>query len=433
MRLFRLSGLISGLGVVLSGCLSGDLDVGQSVIKPNELEIQSIDSTSIHTANVMVPDTFVTSADTNLLVGHWTDPQKGNLVGRSFCSVDYTTHELRGDNNVRFDSLVLEMGYGFTYGDTTQLFDLRVHKLDKTPEEDVYYNNNAAAYAPVPLMSKRFLLRPVSKREPIRLPIPQRMALEFWNGLLDGTIYSQETVREFWHGFAFTTGTSANIFAGLSAANASGLRLYYHRNNLERTEQSIRFSIQSVHFSQFMADRSGSALSSLTRRSDQLTSRRTNQSSFVGVGYRTRIEFPYLRPDDRPERYAGLNHATLSIQPVRRSANDNTPPPAQLALYLTNNQNDLLDVVPAGPIGTDLALANYASDPNELELTDAYSFNLTYYISGILRGKIPNRPLLLSVPAGQTNLQTVVRSVTVGNGSRSTDRMRLTYFITRQQ
>lgn len=75
-------------GALLFGCQSGDLDVGQAVINPQELQVQSIDSVTIQTSTVMMPDTFVTSGDTVLLVGRWADVQTGRLMAQGFASVD---------------------------------------------------------------------------------------------------------------------------------------------------------------------------------------------------------------------------------------------------------------------------------------------------------------------------------------------------------
>ena len=84
MRTLWYAGLLWLAGIVLFACQSGDLNVGQSVINPQELQVQSIDSITVQTSTVMKPDSFVTSGDVNLLVGRWADPQTGTMTAQSF-------------------------------------------------------------------------------------------------------------------------------------------------------------------------------------------------------------------------------------------------------------------------------------------------------------------------------------------------------------
>ncbi|MBC3787201.1 DUF4270 family protein [Spirosoma utsteinense] len=421
-------------GALLAACQSGDLDVGQAVISPFELQIQPIDSVTIQTATVLEPDTFVTSSDENILVGQWTDAQTGRLLARGFTSVDYVASELAGTTptGLRLDSLVLELGYAFAYGDTATSFDLAVYPLREPLASSVYYNSSSVGYAATPLLQKTILLRPNSGTQQLRLRLPDALAQSFFDKLTGGAIRDATTFGEFWPGFAFTGQSAANSFVGFTTGTVSGLRLYYHATDINRTASSLQFPITAAHFSQLLNQRSGSALQALQNRTDIVSSTQTNASTYVAVGaaLRTRIEFPYLGTLDKPEQFAGLNSAMLVVEPIRRDLRDNMPPPAQLALYQTNSQNELLSIVAGGSAGETPAVASYAYDPTALELVDAYSFDLTQYVNQIIRHETTNRPLLLTVPAGSADLQTLVRRITLGNGQRTTDRIRLRLFMT---
>ncbi|MFD2569151.1 DUF4270 family protein [Spirosoma soli] len=439
MGRYRCIGLLVVLiSIVISACQSGDLDVGQSVINPNELQVQSIDSVTIQTSTVIIPDSFVTSADSSILVGQWTDAQTGQLLAQGFTSVDYVTNDLDQtiDNtrsDVRLDSLVLELGYSFAYGDTASLFELGVYRL-KTPltTGQLYYNTNTAPYEANPLLTKTVVLHPGSGTRQIRFPIANDLAQSFFAKLVSGDINDATTLSEFWPGFAFVGKSTANSFAGFSTTSAlTGLRLYYHTTDLDRTALSVRFPITSTHFSQLRSIGNGS-LNALQQRSDQISSTATNHTTFVALGSSlcTRIELPYLGQFDKPEQFAGLNSAILVIEPIRRNLSDNTSPPSLLALYTTNSQNEILGSVPATATGGSAAVAAYSYDPNALELSDSYKFDLTKYISQIIRREIPNRPLLLTNPAGQSDLRTLIQRVTLGDQNRSTDRIRLRLLMT---
>lgn len=419
-------------GALFFGCQSGDLDVGQAVINPQELQIQSIDSVTVQTATVMVPDSFVTSTDTSILVGRWSDTQTGQLVARGFTSVDYVTNALQGQTGLRLDSLVLELGYSFAYGDTATAFTLGVYPLRQPLVQQAYYNTGSAAYETTPLGTKTVILHPNSGTRQIRFRVADAVAQAFYAKLISGDINDATTLAEFWPGFAFAGQSATNVLVGFSANQASSLRLYYHTTDIDRTAASVRFPISQTHFSQLRNDRSGSALQPLQRQADQVSSKQTSNATFVAAGgfLRTRIELPYLGQFDKPELFAGLNSAILSIQPIRRDRNDNTPPPAQLSLYETNSQNEIIAVVPAGSTGASATIANYLYDPNALELNDVYQFDLTQYVGQIIRRQIPNRPLLLTIPVAQPDLRTLVRRVTLGDQNRSTDRVKLQLFMT---
>ncbi|WP_266364752.1 DUF4270 family protein [Tellurirhabdus rosea] len=426
-----IGGLLLLAGAFLS-CQSEETAVGLSLVGPDEVQVQVIDSVTIRTSTVLVPDSFVTSADTNVLIGQWSDALTGRATARGFASFDYAANELANTSGLRLDSLVLELGYTFAYGDTTARVDLALHRLQAPLAEQTYDNTDAVAYETVPLFQRTLLPRPNSGTRQLRFRMPDNLALSFWNGLLTRQIVDAATLADFWKGIALTGATSGNVFVGFAAGQRSGLRLYYHATDISGTATSLQFPLQGTHFTQLTADRSGTPLQSLRQRADAVSSGLTDRSSFVamGVGLRTRIEFPYLGQFEKPERFIGLNHAELVLEPMRRTDRDNMAPPATLALYQTNSQNELLAEVPGGPTGSSGAVAAYSIDPTSLELTDGYRFDLSQYISQVIRRQITNRALLLTAPAAQPDLTLLVRRVTLGDGQRPTDRMRLRLYLT---
>ncbi|GAB4025397.1 DUF4270 family protein [Spirosoma gilvum] len=432
MRTFWYAGLLLLTGMVLFACQSGDLLVGQSIINPQELVIQSVDTMTIKTSTVMRPDSFVTSGDVNLLVGRWSDSQTGTMTARCFAAVNYANNSFSTQTNLRLDSLVLELNYAFVQGDSSSLFDLSVHKLSKELLIQAYYNTNSVGYDPTPYLRRSVQPQPKSRNKQIQFRIPDDLAQSFFDKLSSGQITGTTTLSEFLPGFAFNCNSTANTFVGFTAAT-SGLRLYYHTTDLDRTSSSLLFPFSSIYFTQLVNDRTGTVLSGLKNRSDAINSRSTNNTSFVvpGAQLYTRIEFPYLNDFIRPEQYADLNKAILVIRPVRSSLNDNAAPPTQLALYFTNNQNDILSIaVPAGIAGTTSPLTTYTYDPTALILEDAYKFDLTYYIGQVIKRKALIQPLLLGAPTGSYTLKDWVQRVTIGNQQNANDKLQLQLFMT---
>jgi hypothetical protein len=446
MRTFWYAGLLLLTGIVLLSCQTGDLNVGQSVINPQELLVQSVDSITMQTSTVVKPDSFATSGDLNLLVGRWTDPQTGRMTARSFTSVNYAGNSLNTQTNVRLDSLVLELNYAYVYGDSTSQFNLSVHPLVRPMEVQLYYNTNSLDYNPTAIVQKTFVPQPLSRTRQVQLRMPDALAQAFFAKLQNGTVNDATTLADYLPGFALNCNSTANTFVGFTAAS-SGLRFYYHTTDIDQTASTLLFPFSSIYFTQLKNDLSGTVLSALKTRTDAVSSRLTDNTTFVvpGAQLQTRIEFPYLNQFDRPDGFADLNKALLVIRPVRKTLTDNTQPPAALGLFFTNTQNDILSIaLPGGVTGSSSAIASYGNnldprssgyDPTALVLQDSYTFDLTYYLGQVIKRKALNQPLLLTIPTSsqlQRNytLYDYIQRVTLGNQQRANDQLQVQLFIT---
>ncbi|MBD2703038.1 DUF4270 family protein [Spirosoma sp. BT702] len=443
MRTCWYAGLLWLTGLLLSACQSGTLDVGQSVINPQELLIQSVDSVTVQSATVMRSDSFATYSDVDLVVGSWSDPQTGKVTARTYTSLDFSGNPLAEQTTFQFDSLVLELGYSFAYGDTTSAFTLGVHRLNRALPNQFYYNTSSVPYEATPFLQKTVIPQPGSRTRQVRIRFPDAFGKTMYDKLVKNEI-DGNTLNNFLTGFAFTGSSSTNAFVGFTAAaTSSGLRLYYHSTagtDVGTTLTSVQFPIANIHFTQLQRDLKGSALSGLQKKSDIIPSQQTGNTTFIvpAAGLQTRIELPYLSEFARPEDYADLNSAILVLGPIRRDFRDNYPLPAQLELNFTNNQNEILGatIVPGGPTGLSSAIGGYTYDANALTLTDYYTFDLTYYIGQIIKRKISNRPMVLSIPLNPTgngappSLRSLVQRVAIGDRFKANDRLQLKLFIT---
>ncbi|MFC5411995.1 DUF4270 family protein [Larkinella bovis] len=430
----RLTLPVLAVFLVLAACTSGDLDVGQDLIRPDEMQIQYIDTVTVNLSTVMVPDSFITSSDSTVLVGRWTDPLTGLMQARGFGSLSYATNDLPDQKGIRFDSLVLEMDYAYSIGDTLNPVSLQIHQLQKPLEVGaVHYNTQSVPYNTQPLIQKTFLPQFKDVTRQIRIRIPDALARTFYDKLISRDINSAETMSAFWKGFAFVSAPANNVFLALNLTSAtSGIRLYYRQNDLNQTAHNLIFPFQAGQFTQLANNRSGTPLQALQRASDVIPSHTTGNSAFLvpGAFLYTRLEIPSLSEFIKPTGFLGLNRAELVIEPIRRNLRDNAPPPAQLGLYFTNAQNETLTAVPGLANGEISAVASYQYLPNELELQDAYVFNITQYINQIMRGEAVARPILLRIPSGQITMKTMLQRVAFGNRHHTTDRIKLKLYVT---
>lgn len=431
MRFFALPILA---GMLFSACMSGDLDVGQGVVKPDEMLLQYIDTVTVNLSTVMVPDSFITSSDSTILVGRWNDSQTGLMSARGFASLSYVTNDLPDQKGIRFDSLVLEVVHAYSLGDTLSPFTIQVHQL-KQPIDigAVHYNTQAVAYNTTPLLQTTIVPQFKEEIRQVRIRIPEALAKSFYEKLISKEINSAETMSEFWKGMAFLSPSTNNVFLALNLTSSlSGIRLYYRGNDISQTNYNLLFPFQASQFTQLTNNRTGTPLQALQRASDVVSSRLTQNTSFVlpGAFLTTRIEIPSLTEFIKPDKFIGLNMAELIIEPVRKDVRDNAPPPSTLGLYFTNNQNETTDAVPGTSTGATSAVAPYAYLPNAIELEDAYVFNITHYINQVMNGLAVNRPMLLRVPVGQNTMKTMIQRAAFGNRQNTTDRIRLKLYVT---
>lgn len=419
-------------GLLLSvSCQQGDLEVGQQIITPNELVVQLIDSFSVQTATVLA-DTFVTSADSSVLVGQWTDALVGRTLARGFASLAYAANDLPDRAGARFDSLVLVLPLGTAYGDTMQLLNLNVHRLTEKIRDKTYYNLNSVGYEPTPFLTKIIRPWPRSGSRQLRIRLPDAFSRTFYDKLRDRTIANEETFDAFLGGLAFVADRpTANLLLRLPAsAGAAGLLLYYHESDLSQTRSTLRFPLQGGHFSQIATDRTNTPLQNLRGRTSVVSSRQTQNRSFViaGAMLNTRLTIPSLDELALMDEFRGVNRAELIVESVRRNTRDNASPPLQLILYQTNSQNEPLAIIPDGTGSNSTAIANYGYDSNDLEQKGRYVFDVTYYINEVLKGRLPNRPLLLTSVTSTSQLPT--ERLTLGDNLNPAYRLRLKLYAT---
>lgn len=427
------------IGLSMAACQSGDTGVGQGIISPTELSIQLVDTVSVQTATVLA-DTFITSVDNNILVGQWNDPQTGRTFAEGYAAVNFAPQNLATRIQPRFDSLAFELPYGFRYGDTTRAVTVQVSQLtNRLLPTRIYYNDNKATYQPAPLTRKTFVPSVSENNRLLRIRLADALGKQFFDKLVDATIDSDETMTNFWTGFAFSPVTTAgstqpNTLLGLNmAANQGALVLYFHDNDATQTRQTVRFGLSFVHYSYVVNQVAGAGLAGLANRQNSVISDQTNRTTFVSpiARLRTRLIIPGLSTLPLPVGFAGVNRAELIIQPVRLNVRDNVNPPSALVLWQTNAANELLQPVPGGTTGSNQATAFYQIDGSNPLLPDQYLFNLTEYVSSILRKQTPNRALILTTSSNAQQIPALSpQRVVLGDGRNANDRIRLRLYLT---
>ncbi len=393
--IFRLLLWAAGGAWLLLACEKGADNIGQPILPNDQLAVLMVDTFTVATATVL-SDSFATSADTALLVGQLANAYTGKLRAGAFASLTYAPTNLPDLERIRFDSLVLVLPYAFSYGDTTRLFSLNLHRLTADFDETkTYYNEDGLPYETSPLVSKIFLPRPRFRDKTLRIRMPDDLGQRLFDGLRDKRISDQETFRELLRGLALVGPGNAALL-GFSVSNAR-LRLYYRNLSSDAgTAAQVDFGVAGRRFNQLLADRQGTPLAALRSRSDAVSSRATGNLSFVqpGAGLRTRLTLPDLSQLKQVDKLLALNRVELVIHPVRASLKDNTPPPARLLLYETNRLNQ--PVSPVYASGSTPVEGFYGFNSLSVEGEDQYVFVLDGYAAALLSNQIVQKDLLLT-------------------------------------
>lgn len=434
------TGLLLLAGWLGWSCQSGDPNIGRDIVNPNQLAVEYTDSISLFTSTIAVTDTFATSGDTTLLTGQWSDPLSGKTNASSFSNITFPGNTLASLTDIVYDSLVLELPYSYVYGDTNQVVTLQAFRLKSALIDGrIYYNNNNAAVETTPFTQKVFAPRPRSGREAglVRIRLSDDLGQELYGKIRDRSIETANDFRAYLPGLAFTTTTNNSLFIGFSA-NYSNIALYYHQLSASTTRIAVRFNLNGTHFNREFNDFRGTPLQALKTKADRVPSTATNNTTFMTVGpaLRTRIDIPALAGLSLSQGLAGVNGAQLIIQPVFRTQRDyltvglpvgRAAPftlPGGLLLYETNENNDLVAVVPAVIGGSTGVTATYNYNRLSLDLQDNYVFDISQYILQIIRNQRQYRPLIMIYSApGLSRL-------TVGDRFNATDPLRMRLFLT---
>ena len=431
-------------------CQSGDPNVGQNIITPNQLEIQFIDTVSVFTSTVAATDSFATSADTALFVGHWRDAVAGATDASSFGTPVYTGNNGLADltdADVTYDSLVFELPYSYVYGDTTQLVTLQTYRLTAPLRNDrAYYNNSTASYETTPFARRTFYAQARTGRDAglVRIRLSDDLGRQLYTKLRNRSIETVDQFQAFLPGLAFTSTSAANLFLAFSASR-SGIALYYHQNDANQTKVSLRFPFAGARFNRVLTNFAGTPLQTLRTRLDRVPSTATKGTTFLtsAPALRTRIDIPGLTAILSNPAYAGINRAELTIQPVFKtqrsyllgpipfSGRPRNPGlfllgqfPSPLYLYETNNYNEFT----SGGTPINQQPVSYGYNTSALDLQDSYTFDLTTYVLQILRRQKTYQPFLLGLPP--TSGVTTMERLTIGDRTNATDPIKLRLFLT---
>jgi len=409
-RLFLLVGSLVAL--LLTSCEEAN-DIGLDMQTTDGAGGFFVDTITVRTSTVLL-DSVPTSTSSYLLAGRYVDARLGPVAASSFVQLGLAS-AFTPATTTTFDSLVLVLQTdAYRYGDTTRTQHLQVHRLtEQFSPTSTYYTVNTLQYAAQPLVSKS--LRARSGARSIRLRLPEALGQELMALGHAGNLSTADQLTYYLKGLVITPDSTDNAaLIRFSATSASSLlALYYHDSSDPTTVLTQEFSIASRHFYQLRNNRRNTLLASLQNTRQALPSSQTAEETFVegGLGLYTKVEIPHLLDLANLGGIATIVSGQLVAEETfSAEQRPYMPPPANLTLRLTDasNRAGALFISSDGAVRTFPYVVTQSARTGLQQGT--YTFDLTSYLTNVLRRTTPNNGLLLSPESSESPDRVVLGS-----------------------
>jgi hypothetical protein len=402
---------------LVTACDQESSDLGKDFIGIHST-VSYIDSITVAASTVLL-DSMQTSGQNVILCGNIKDKvsEFGTITSNSFFQLGIPG-SLSITDGIYYDSITLNLkSNGFIYGDTTQYYSFSVHRLTEEIADNrtgIYYNTNSFAYDPKPLGTLNIKPRPLIKpRFEVRLSDEWGSALfkkiqeqDIKDSILDQTVF-----LKYFKGIALVSSNTNSLIMGFKAYDTTAyVRLYYHQKGAtENTSLDLKLYNTAKQFNQVITDRTGSKLSALTYKNQELSSTKTDNQAYMqsSVGLAIKFSFPYIKSLSFFSKYYSILKADLIIKPVRRTYDNTHKLPTDMLLYKTDGSYALGTVIKASD-GTNPNYGNLTTDFINPENT-YYSYDITSYIINLMATQdIDNLGLLFFSPTLNSSLERLV-------------------------
>ncbi|WP_247236929.1 DUF4270 family protein [Telluribacter sp. SYSU D00476] len=367
------------------------------------------DTLTVRTSTVLA-DSVRTSNPDILLMGKYKDPLFGEITASSHFWVNTpATTAVEFGTTARYDSLVLLMGYSYTYGDTIPTQKLAVHRItEDLSRTTTYYNTSKVAYAATPLGEKTFLARP-STTGTMRVRLSDNLGSELFTLLSTPANQTNDKIHSVLKGLALVPGEDNTAIIGIPGSNGVLLQLYYRSSPTDTVTKAYSLGAHlnlntgpyRAGFNRVIADRTGTPLEDI-KPLQPIPASATNGYTYVqdALGVMTRIEIPYLNRL-RANGPAAINRAQLTIRPDLSFNQPGITIPPFLVLLETDSTN-LIKRNAGYELIVNSDVSGHSNTPIDPQvqpynpLTKDYTFFLTTQLQAILSGRKTNNSFLLT-------------------------------------
>ena len=441
-----------------------------SELQPQNLGVVFTDTTSIKTSTVFV-DTIATTNRELLLAGEYTDPYLGRVKARAFFNVQPFNNSFSFGSSPQFISATFALPINFSYGDTTQMQTLSVHRLTESINpQKVYRNKDVLAYEAIPIATATFKgSDAVFGRIEIPLTDEFRDAIVALANNSAATGLTQAQLDAFVKGFVIVPQGGEAIWGFRVTGQIPAAIEIRFRNELG-TEQTYRIAVRnavsaevdvsgerynSQRFNNVEVDRTGTSIETLTQDYQSIPAEQTQNQTFIqeSLGIFTKIEFPYLAEFVKNQTIA-INRADLVVLPIEGTRTPFFKTPRRLDLRILGENKRIRNYILRfndpllgnAVIQDTLAVRVQAEGNNPFafnaplsailsSISNSYNLEITSYVQYCINSlnpryqgvnKLPNNGLIL----GSDLSNTAVYRLVLGGNKHPRQAMRLRVFYT---
>jgi len=336
--------------------------------------------TSTVTVTALLIDSLETSGKSLVMLGEYTHPVWGNISSSGYIAYNCPSYTTEIDAQVVLDSLVLSFNYGGYYvGDTLQPLRFNIHKLTekiRLNDNGYLYNTSSFDYDTEPLATSSFTPRPLSG-EKVLVRLPDEMGQDFLTRFHKRDIQvSSDYFEDYFKGLVVIPEITDNrsILSFQVADSSATLVLHYHIIDEKENEQVLTFIPNTTtQFNHIDHDRSGTIMEPFPVTQKEIPSASLGNRGvlFGGLGWYTRLEFPFINNILMQGEKVAIESALLKIYPEPGTFSGTNTLPDSIFLYIADENNVVTDAV-TDYLGTAVQSGTLVKD-------DTYDENTYYY------------------------------------------------------
>lgn len=414
---------------VLSSCYKDPSKVGYGIQPPSdEIELYGNDSLVFFASFTVSHDSVSTSNMNTLVLGSINDPIFGTTQAAFNTQFRLSKTNPYFGENVRFDSICLQLGYSGRWGDSTTMMTAHVYRLTDSlwlnsdtlygSVRDNYFATDIIGYDPVPLGSKTFLDQPFDSVELKRFWLKRttgmhapflsiRLNDNFGKELLnDTTLYvSNEDFLSKYYGLRVAVDPVSGSFGKMIYFNESSeetkLVLYY-TNSDSSSNYSFVINDRCIRFNNYETDHS-TACPDLQNQLNNPSPASGNQRLYLQPlsGVRIKVNFEGIEKLREKKRIV-INEAKLYLNHAEEY-NKELSPTQQLIIMVFDPKKGKEVVTLDSELGSSYMGGKYISDKNR------YEMRITRYLQKrILNPSMDDDNLYISISGASYSANRVV-------------------------
>ena len=416
--------------------LDGDFVIGSDYLSINN-KVLLIDTLTVDVSTINF-DSLVTSNQSRILIGNYTDPILGKVKSESYLELTPDTYNLGSSSdtetvNYVFDSIAMILKYNrYYYGDTTKTQTLNIHQLTQkikpNIDDDSFYNNSTLTHYSNSIGSRTFYPRPIGK-DSVNIQMDASFGKNLFDKLKNNAFTSSDEFNDYFRGIVIkpSTANSSNV---VGFTTACVMRMYYRQANANSEEtytKDFKIADLTKQFNNISLDKTGTIIENLPDSRGKLSSELTNNSAFVqsGTGVACRIDFPFIKQLKYISEKGAIVDAELIIKPIKNSASALYPIKDSLQVYECDHLNRISKIL-TNSDGSQM-LAKLNTTPDEFNENIGYKINIGPFLyQEMMKTNGSKSSLIFTFP----NIAKGVNRIVLGNQKNAENKLQLKiYYI----